>query len=314
MRPASDRGAAGRYRRPPTQRTQNNPDSPPLAGGRPYQQEVYIMSRVWFITGASKGFGREFALAALERGDKVAATARNTDTLNDLVEQYGDAVLPVQLDVTNRDQVFAAVKTAQETFGQIDVVINNAGYGLFGTVEEITEQQLRDQLETNLFGVFHVTQAVLPILREQQAGHIILTSTMGGIVAFPTLGAYHASKWALEGMTDALSQEVAGFGIKVTLVEPGGFATDWSGASAIVADAHPAYAALHENMAARRAQVLLPEPVGFKSAILTVVDAEEPPLRVFFGEGPTQMAPQVYQQRLAEWAEWAHVSKAAEGK
>jgi NAD(P)-dependent dehydrogenase (short-subunit alcohol dehydrogenase family) len=263
------------------------------------------MSKVWFITGASKGFGREFVLAALERGDKVAATARNTDTLSDLVEQYGDAVLPVELDVTNRDQVFAAVKSAHETFGRIDVVINNAGYGLFGTVEEITEQQLRDQLETNLFGVFHVTQAVLPILREQRAGHIIQISTMGGIVAFPTLGAYHASKWALEGMTD---------GIKVTLVEPGGFATDWSGASAIVADAHPAYAALHENMAARRAQVVLPEPVGFKSAILTVVDAEEPPLRVFFGEGPTQMAPQVYQQRLAEWAEWAHVSKAAEGK
>jgi NAD(P)-dependent dehydrogenase (short-subunit alcohol dehydrogenase family) len=115
-------------------------------------------------------------------------------------------------------------------------------------------------------------------------------------------------------MTDALSQEVAGFGIKVTLVEPGGFATDWSGASAIVADPHPAYAALHENMAARRAQVVLPEPVGFRSAILTVVDAEKPPLRVFFGEGPTLMAPQVYQQRLAEWAQWAHVSKAAEGK
>src|SRR5213076_2711535 len=178
------------------------------------------MSKVWFITGASKGFGREFVLAALERGDKVAATARNTDTLSDLIEQYGDAVLPVELDVTNRDQVFAAVKSAHETFGRIDVVINNAGYGLFGTVEEITEQQLRDQLETNLFGVFHVTQAVLPIL-----------------------GAYHASKWALEGMTDALAQEVASFGIKVTLVEPGGFATDWSGASAIVADAHPAYAA-----------------------------------------------------------------------
>src|SRR6266487_1467993 len=232
------------------------------------------MSEVWFITGASKGFGREFTLAALERGDKVAATARNTDTLSDLVEQYGDAVLPVELDVTNRDQVFAAVKSAHETFGRIDVVINNAGYGLFGTVEEITEQQLRDQLETNLFGVFHVTQAVLPILREQRAGHIIQISTMGGIVAFPTLGAYHASKWALEGMTDALAQEVAGFGIKVTLVEPG----------------------------------------GFKSAILKVVDAEVAPKRVFFGEGPTQMAPQVYQQRLAEWAEWAHVSKAAEGK
>ncbi|MET7458509.1 MULTISPECIES: SDR family oxidoreductase [unclassified Streptomyces] len=272
------------------------------------------MSKVWFITGASKGFGREFALGALERGDKVAATARNTDTLRDLVEQYGDAVLPVELDVTHRDQVFAAVKSAHKKFGRIDVVINNAGYGLFGTVEEITEQQLRDQIETNLFGVFHVTQAVLPILREQRAGHIIQISTIGGIIAYPTLGAYHASKWALEGMTDALAQEVAGFGIKVTLVEPGGFATDWSGASAIVADAHPAYAALHENMAAQRAQVVLPEPIGFKSAILTLVDAEEPPLRVFFGEQPTQWIPAVYQQRLAEWDQWAHVSKAAEGK
>ena len=272
------------------------------------------MSKIWFITGTSKGFGREFALAALERGDKVAATARNTDTLSDLVEQYGDAVLPIELDVTNRDQVFAAVKSAHKKFGRIDIVINNAGYGLFGTVEEITEQQLRDQLETNLFGVFHVTQAVLPILREQHAGHIIQISSQGGIVAFPTLGGYHASKWALEGMTEALAHEVAGFGIKVTLVEPGGFATDWSGASAIAADAKPAYAALHENMAARRAQVVPTKPVGFKSAILTVVDAEEPPLRVFFGEGPTQLIPQVYQQRLAEWAKWAHVSKAAEGK
>ncbi|WP_069767097.1 SDR family oxidoreductase [Streptomyces sp. LUP30] len=272
------------------------------------------MSKVWFITGASKGFGREFALGALERGDKVAATARDTATLSGLVEQYGDAVFPIELDVTNRDQVFDAVKSAHETFGRIDVVINNAGYGLFGTVEEITERQLRDQLETNLFGVFHVTQAVLPILREQRAGHLIQISTIGGIIAYPTLGAYHASKWALEGMTDSLAQEVAGFDIKVTLVEPGGFATDWSGASAVVADAHPAYAALHENMAAWRAQVVLPEPVGFRSAILTLVDAEQPPLRVFFGEGPTQMAPQVYQQRLAEWTEWAHVSKAAEGK
>ncbi len=272
------------------------------------------MSKVWFITGASRGFGREFVVAALERGDKVAATARNTDTLNDLVEQYGDAVLPVQLDVTNRDQVFAAVKTAQETFGQIDVVINNAGYGLFGTVEEITEQQLRDQLETNLFGVFHVTQAVLPILREQQAGHIIQISTMGGIVAFPTLGGYHASKWALEGLTDSLAQEVAGFGIKVTLVEPGGFDTDWSGSSATVADELPQYAPLHEEMGALRASIEIPKPVGFKSAILKVVDAQTAPKRVFFGERPTQIAPHVYRQRLDEWAEWETVSREAEGK
>jgi NAD(P)-dependent dehydrogenase (short-subunit alcohol dehydrogenase family) len=272
------------------------------------------MSKVWFITGASRGFGRAFALAALERGDKVAATARNTGTLTGLVEKYGDAVLPLQLDVTDRDQVFAAVKSAHESFGQLDVVINNAGYGLFGTVEEITEQQLRDQLETNLFGVFSVTQAALPIMREQGSGHIIQISTIGGVAAFPSLGGYHASKWALEGLTESLAQEVAGFGIKVTLVEPGGFATDWAGASATVADALPAYKPLHDAMAERMSDNTSPEPVGFGSAILKVVDADKAPLRVFFGEQPTQIAPHIYQQRLAEWAEWAPVSREAEGK
>lgn len=272
------------------------------------------MSKVWFVTGASKGFGRTFVEAALERGDKVAATARNTDTLTDLVEKYGDAVLPLRLDVTDRDQVFAAVETAHENFGQLDVIINNAGYGLFGTVEEITEQQLRDQLETNLFGVLSVTQAVLPILREQGSGHIIQISTIGGVAAFPGLGGYHASKWALEGLTESLAQEVAGFGIKVTLVEPGGFDTDWKGASATVADALPAYAPLHEAMAKTMAGAAQPKPVGFGSAILKVIDAENAPLRVFFGEQPTQIAPHIYQRRLAEWAEWAPVSREAEGK
>jgi NAD(P)-dependent dehydrogenase (short-subunit alcohol dehydrogenase family) len=271
------------------------------------------MSKVWFVTGSSKGFGREFVLAALERGDKVAATARNTDTLTDLVEKYGDAVLPIQLDVTNRDQVIAAVKSAHENFGRLDVVINNAGYGLFGTFEEITEQQLRDQLETNLFGVFHVTQAVLPIMREQGSGHIIQISTIGGIGAFPSLGGYHASKWALEGITESLAQEVAGFGIKVTLVEPGGFDTDWGSASAVTADAQPQYAGLHEAMNSRQGAPQ-PKPVGFGSAILKVVDAEKAPLRVLFGEQPTQFVPHIYQQRLAEWAEWAPVSREAEGK
>ncbi|WP_182047558.1 SDR family NAD(P)-dependent oxidoreductase [Curtobacterium sp. ME26] len=271
------------------------------------------MSKVWFVTGASKGFGREFVVAALQRGDKVAATARNTDTLADLVEQYGDAVLPIQLDVTNRDQAFAAVTAAHEAFGSLDVVINNAGYGLFGTVEEITEQQLRDQLETNLFGVFHVTQAALPILRAQGSGHIIQISTVGGVGAFPTLGGYHASKWALEGLTESLSQEVAAFGIKVTLIEPGGFATDWGSASATVADAQPQYAGIHDAMS-KMAGGAQPEPVGFGSAIMKVVDAEKAPLRVFFGESPTQMIPRIYQQRLDEWAEWAPVSREAEGK
>ncbi|WP_029069422.1 SDR family NAD(P)-dependent oxidoreductase [Jonesia quinghaiensis] len=272
------------------------------------------MSKVWFVTGSSKGFGREFVLAALERGDKVAATARNTDTLSDLVAKYGDAVLPISLDVTNRDQVIAAVKSAHETFGRIDIVINNAGYGLFGAVEEITDQQLRDQLEVNLFGVLHVTQAVLPILRKQGSGHIIQISSIGGLVAFPNLGGYHASKWALEALSDSLAQEVAGFGVKVTLVEPGGFDTDWSTASAVVADAQPQYAPLHEGMAAQRANTVQPKPVGFGAAILKVVDAETAPRRVFFGEMATQIVPHILNERLAELAEWAPVSLLAEGK
>jgi NAD(P)-dependent dehydrogenase (short-subunit alcohol dehydrogenase family) len=272
------------------------------------------MSNVWFVTGSSKGFGREFVLAALKRGDRVAATARDINSLAGLVDEYGDAVLPLQLDVTKRDEVFAAVSAAHDHFGQLDVVINNAGYGLFGTVEEITERQLRDQLETNLFGVLHVTQAVLPILRAQGSGHIIQISTIGGVLAFPNLGGYHASKWALEGLTESLRQEVAGFGIKVTLVEPGGFDTDWSGASAVFAEALPEYAALHEGMAARMAGNVSPKPVGFGSAILKVVDAPTAPARVFFGEAPTQMIGHFYQQRLDEWAEWAPVSREAEGK
>jgi NAD(P)-dependent dehydrogenase (short-subunit alcohol dehydrogenase family) len=268
------------------------------------------MTKTWFITGTSKGFGRIFAEAALDRGDSVAASARDASTLDVLVDTYGDAVLPLELDVTDRIAVLAAVSTARDKFGRLDVVINNAGYGLFGMIEEITDQQLRKQFETNLFGAFHVTQAVLPIMREQQAGHIIQISTIGGVVAFPGLGGYHASKWALEGMTESLAQEVAGFGIKVTLVEPGGFATDWAGASATFATPNPAYDALRSGGAG----MSMPEPVGFGSAILDVVDADPAPLRVFFGQLPTQIVPSVYEQRLATWAEWTPVALKAEGK
>ena len=272
------------------------------------------MSKVWLITGSSKGFGRAFTEAALERGDRVAATARDTSTLADLVERYGDAILPLTLDVTDREAAFRAVSSAHETFGRLDVVINNAGYGLFGTVEEITEQQLRDQLEVNLFGVLHVTQAVLPIMREQGSGHIIQVSSIGGLVAFPNLGGYHASKWALEALSDSLAQEVAGFGINVTIVEPTGFDTDWSTASAVFADPLPQYAPQHEGMAAQRATTTQPKPVGFGDAILAVVDAETPPRRVFFGESATQIVPHILNQRLTDLAEWNSVSRLAEGK
>ena len=184
------------------------------------------MGKVIFITEASRGFGRIWAEAFLKRGDRVAATARNLETLSDLARQYGKALLPIQLDVTDRKASFAAVNKAKEHFGRIDVVVNNAGYGLFGAIEETSEQEARDQIEANLFGLLWVTQAALPIMRAQGQGHIIQLSSILGIYTLPTLGLYNASKFAVEGLSETLASEVKGFGIRVTLVEPNGFSTD----------------------------------------------------------------------------------------
>lgn len=271
------------------------------------------MSKTWFITGASRGFGREFAKAALGRGDTVAATARDTAALADLVADYGDAILPIALDVTNRESVFAAIAAAKEAFGGLDVVVNNAGYGLFGAVEELTPEQLQAQLDVNLFGPLHVTQAVLPILREQGHGHIIQVSTVGGVAAFPILGGYHASKWALEGLTESLAQEVAGFGVRVTLVEPAGYATDWGGASAKWAEALPEYQAIKEAVFATGGG-LQNDPAAVGPAILAVADAAEPPSRVFFGTQGLQLIEPVYAARIKTWQNSQHISALAEGK
>ena len=273
------------------------------------------MSKVWFITGTSKGFGRIWAEAALERGDRVVATARNASTLTDLVERYGDNVLALKLDVTDKPAVEAAIVRAHEHFGRLDVVVNNAGYGLFGMVEEVSEADARAQLETNLFGALWVTQAALPILREQRSGHIIQVSSIGGVNAFPMVGLYHASKWGLEGMSQALAQEVAGFGIHVTLVEPTGFSTDWSGPSSVQSEHNPAYAEFREQVMEMRKQRLGtpgdPEATG--PAILQVVDADEPPLRVFFGVGLLDQIKGEYGQRIENWERWDDVAVAAHG-
>jgi NAD(P)-dependent dehydrogenase (short-subunit alcohol dehydrogenase family) len=274
-----------------------------------------MTEKIWFITGTSRGFGREWATAALERGDRVAATARNVSSLDDLVAKYGERILPIALDVTDRDADFAAVTLAHETFGRLDVVINNAGYGHFGFVEEITEAEARAQLETNLFGALWITQAALPYLRAQGSGHIIQVSSIGGISAFPLVGIYHASKWALEGLTQSLAQEVAGFGIHVTLVEPGGFSTDWSGDSAAHSAELPDYAQLHAAVAeARKVRMGTPgDPAASAKAILKVVDAEQPPLRVFFGTAPLGIAKADYASRLETWEKWNDVSVLAQG-
>jgi NAD(P)-dependent dehydrogenase (short-subunit alcohol dehydrogenase family) len=274
-----------------------------------------VTEKVWFITGTSRGFGRTWAIAALERGDKVAGTARDTASLDELAEKYGDALLPIRLDVTDREADFAAVKQAHDHFGRLDIVINNAGYGQFGFVEELSEQEARDQIETNVFGALWITQAALPYLREQGSGHIIQVSSIGGITAFANLGIYHASKWALEGMSQALAQEVAPFGVHVTLIEPAAFDTDWGGASAQHTTRLPAYDAVHAaaDEARKGRATRQGDHTASAAALLKVVDAEEPPLRVFFGELPLQLARADYESRLRNWEQWQPVAELAQG-
>jgi NAD(P)-dependent dehydrogenase (short-subunit alcohol dehydrogenase family) len=255
-------------------------------------------------------------MAALERGDKVAGTARDTSTMDDLVQKYGDALLPIQLDVTDREADFAAVKQAHDHFGRLDVVVNNAGYGQFGFVEELSEADFRDQMETNVFGAMWVTQAALPYLREQGSGHILQVSSIGGITAFAGIGAYHASKWALEGFSQALAQEVADFGIHVTVIEPGGFATDWAGDSAKRTQPLPAYDDFREKVdqdRKSRNSAGPGDPTASSAAVLKIVDAEEPPLRVFLGAAPLGIAKADYAKRIETWEAWDDVSQLAQG-
>jgi NAD(P)-dependent dehydrogenase (short-subunit alcohol dehydrogenase family) len=274
-----------------------------------------MSARTWFITGSSRGFGREWTIAALERGDAVAATARNISSLDDLVERFGERILPLTLDVTDRAAVFDTVAQAHARFGRLDVIVNNAGYGQFGTVEELSEAEAREQIETNVFGALWVIQAALPFLRAQRSGHILQVSSIGGISAFPNIGIYHASKWALEGLSQSLAQEVAPFGIKVTVIEPAGYATDWGGPSARHTTPNPAYDGIREAAQRMRSerQSSQGDPVATREAVLAVVDAEQPPLRIFFGDGPLALVTRDYESRLATWREWEPVSVAAHG-
>jgi NAD(P)-dependent dehydrogenase (short-subunit alcohol dehydrogenase family) len=272
-----------------------------------------VKSKVWFITGTSKGFGRVWAEAALARGDRVAATARDIKSLDTLVQRFGDQVAAIALDVTDKGAVHEAIGAANARFGRLDVVVNNAGYGLFGAIEEISEAEARAQIETNLFGALWVTQAALPIMRAQGSGHIIQVSSIGGVNAFPTIGLYHASKWALEGFSQSLAAEVAPFGIKVTLVEPGGFATDWGGASAQRAQQLPEYDNARAMIAAVRSRYVPGDPDATGPAILKVVDAQEPPLRIFFGSSGLAMTRAEYARRIEMWEKWNSVSLEAQG-
>ncbi len=271
------------------------------------------MSKIILITGASRGFGKIWAKALLKRGDKVAATARNPEDLNDLVEAYGDAIFPVQLDVNDREACFAAVGNVKEHFGRIDVLINNAGFGLFGAIEETSEQQARAQMETNFFGVLWVTQAIVPIMRAQQSGHIIQVSSFLGLVTLPVLGLYNASKYAVNGLSETLASEVKSFGINVSLIEPNGFSTDWSGASAFQTDPNEVYAPIKKAFAEGATPDTWGKPEATADAVLALIDSENPPLHFLLGKMAYPDVKQVYAERLAEFEAWKAVSADAHG-
>jgi len=272
------------------------------------------MTKTIFITGASRGFGKLWVRAFLERGNQVIATARDLGALNDLKSKYGGQILPLQLDVNDRTAGFAAIKKAKEHFGSIDVLINNAGYGLFGAVEETTEEQARQQIETNFFGLLWLTQAVIPVMREQGRGHIIQVSSMAGLFAAPTLGLYNASKFAVEGVSEALAAEVKAFNIHVTLVEPNGYATDWAGSSAAQTTAKPEYDGVRAAFQARITDDFFGDPEATVPAMFKLINSDNPPLRLFLGKKAYLMIRQVYEGRFAEWDAWAEVSIAAHGK
>ncbi|HEY4328015.1 MAG TPA: SDR family NAD(P)-dependent oxidoreductase [Mucilaginibacter sp.] len=271
------------------------------------------MAKTIFITGASRGFGKLWAEAFLKRGDNVVATARDLTTLDDLVKQYAGNILPIQLDVNDRAADFAAIKKAKNHFGSIDVLINNAGYGLFGSVEETTEKEARDQMETNFFGLLWITQAVLPVMREQGHGHIIQLSSALGLVTLPVLGLYNASKFAVEGLSETLAAEVKGFGINVTLIEPNGFSTDWAGASAFHTESMPEYDKVKAAFQAGLTDDSFGKPEATAHAVLKLIDSENPPLRLFLGKVAYPWVKQVYQGRFAEWDKWSDVAATAHG-
>jgi NAD(P)-dependent dehydrogenase (short-subunit alcohol dehydrogenase family) len=270
--------------------------------------------KVWFITGSSRGFGRVWAEAALRRGDKVVATARDVSTLQPLVDSFGDAVLPLRLDVTERASAFAAIARGHGHFGRLDIVLNNAGYGHCGAIEEISEADARQQIETNLFGTLWVTQAALPILRAQHSGHILAVSSIGGVTTFPALGMYHVSKWGLEGLMETLSQEAASFGIKVTIIEPGGYATDFVDPRSMRMSAmNQAYDALRGGVMAAFGDMEVGDPAATADAILKVVNADAPPLRIALGTTALPVIRPAYAARMAEWDAWEAVTVGAQG-
>jgi NAD(P)-dependent dehydrogenase (short-subunit alcohol dehydrogenase family) len=273
------------------------------------------MSKVWFITGSSRGLGRALTETVLEAGHRVVATARQPEQLADLGKRYGKQLRTVQLDVKSPAEAEKAVAAAIEAFGRIDIVVNNAGYGFMGAFEEMTPDEFKGQIDTNFWGVVHVTRASLPLLRKQGFGHIIQITSIGGRNAFPSLSGYHAAKFAVEGFSESLAQEIGPLGLKLTLVEPGGFRTDWAGASMAYAKPMAAYAPVMDTIRGymqRHSGQQAGDPRKAAKAILQLVEMKEPPLRLPLGNDAMAILRHGYKTSVEELERWADLTKSTD--
>jgi len=269
------------------------------------------MSQVWLITGSSRGLGRALAHAVLAGGHKLVATARNPAQLGDLVERYRDQVRAIALDVTDPRAAGDAIKAAVDAFGRLDVLVNNAGYGDIGSIEDTSDAVFRAQIETNLFGVVNVTRAAIPLLREQRSGHIIQISSIGGRHGTPGVGAYQTAKWGVEGFSEVLAKEVGPLGIKVTIIEPGGFRTDWSGSSMTIRPSRPEYDATVGTVARyqREYSGTQPgDPVKAAAVIMHIASLAEPPLRLLLGSDAVHLAERDDKARMEADRKWRDLS------
>jgi NAD(P)-dependent dehydrogenase (short-subunit alcohol dehydrogenase family) len=273
------------------------------------------MAKIWLITGSSRGLGRELAEAVLTAGDLLVATARNPEDLRDVVDRYGERVRAVALDVTDPAAARAAVQTAVAAFGRLDVVVNNAGYANVNAIEDLAEDDFRAQIETNFFGVVNVTRAALPVLRAQREGHVIQISSAGGRLATPGLGAYQAAKWAVGGFSEVLAKEVAPLGIRVTVVEPGGMRTDWSGRSMRVDEIRTDYApsvGAFAGMLQAKAVGGQSDPAKVAEAIVRIAREPRPPLHLLLGSDAVFLVRHAAAERAKQDAAWEALSLTAD--
>jgi NAD(P)-dependent dehydrogenase (short-subunit alcohol dehydrogenase family) len=269
------------------------------------------MPKVWLITGSSRGLGRALAEAVLTAGDKLVATARNPEQLADLVERFGDQVRAVALDVTNEQAAAHAVAVATEAFGRLDVLANNAGYGEISPIEDTSLDEFRAQIETNLFGVINVTKAALPLMREQGAGHILQFSSVGGRIGPLGRAPYAAAKWGVEGFSEVLSKEVGPLGVKVTIIEPGGFRTDFAGSSTAIREGRPEYDATVGKTARfqRDYNGKQPgDPAKAAAAVLHIASLNDPPLRLLLGSDAVRFVEQNDLAKMESDRKWKDLS------